>query len=74
MSGEIVKIRKRFPILVSVLFRLLNSRGDKGVHAFPKRINLKINVIAQLEFELAYFDSTDRNVNHYLAETPSLLK
>ena len=30
--------------------------GDKGVHAFPKGINPKVNVIGRLEFELAYSD------------------
>ena len=27
---------------------------EKGVHAFNEDISLKVNVIAQLEFELAY--------------------
>ena len=31
---------------------------DKGVHAFLKGISLKVNVIAQLEFELAYNNVT----------------
>ena len=29
---------------------------DKGVHAFPKGIRLKVNIIAQLEFELTPYD------------------
>ena len=30
---------------------------DKGVHTFPKGVCPKVNVIARLEFELAYYDS-----------------
>ena len=41
-----------------------------GVHAFPKGISLKVNVIEQLEFELGYFDFTDQHFNHYTTETP----
>ena len=29
--------------------------GDKGVHTFSKGISLKVIIIIQLEFELAYF-------------------
>ena len=29
---------------------------DKRVHAFPKGISLKVNVIAWLEFEITYFE------------------
>ena len=31
------------------------SKEEKGVQTFSKGIGLKINVIAQLEFELTYF-------------------
>ena len=41
----------------------MNSRGTikliaggKGIHTFSKGINPKLNVIARLECELAYFD------------------
>ena len=44
---------------------------DKGVHAFPKGINPKVNVIAQLEFELAYYDVAVQYVSHYAMETLS---
>ena len=30
--------------------------GDKRIHAFPKSISLKMNEMAQLEFELASYD------------------
>ena len=42
---------------------------DKGVHAFLKGISSKMNIIAQLEFELAYFKATVQYFNHYTRET-----
>ena len=32
------------------------TRRDKGIHIFPKSISPKVNIIAWLEFELAYYD------------------
>ena len=32
---------------------------------FPKGISLKVNVIAQLKFELTYNDVVAQHVNHY---------
>ena len=45
--------------------------GDKEVHTFPKSICSKVNVIAQLEYELAYYDSAVHRFNHYTTRTPS---
>ena len=42
--------------------------GDKEFHTFPKGIRAKVNIIARLEFELAYFEVTVkllRHFNHY---------
>ena len=36
-----------------------------GVHTFPKSICPKVNVIARLEYELAYYDSAVYRFNHY---------
>ena len=36
---------------------LTKSRDDEGVHIFSKGICSKVNIIARLEFELAYNDS-----------------
>ena len=36
---------------------LTHSWEDKGVHTFPKGICPKVNIIARLEYELAYYDS-----------------
>ena len=48
-----------------------NSRWeDKGVHTFPKGICPKVNVIARLEYELAYYDSAVHPFNHYTTRTP----
>ena len=40
-----------------------------GVHTFPKGICPKVNVIARLEYELAYYDSTVHRFNHYTTRT-----
>ena len=38
---------------------------DKEVHTLPKDISPKINVIAWLAFELAYYDFAVQHVSHY---------
>ena len=43
---------------------------DKGVHTFPKGICPKVNVIARLKYELAYFDSADHRFKHYTTKIP----
>ena len=40
------------------------------VHALPKGICPKVNVIARLEYGLAYYDSALRRFNHYTTSTP----
>ena len=71
---------------ISTLFRLFNAKTilleeqswyylthsweDKGVHTFPKGICPKVNVIARLEYELAYYDSAVHRFNHYTTRTP----
>ena len=47
-----------------------HSWEDKGVHSFPKGICPKVNVIARLELELAYYDSAVRRFNHYTTRIP----
>ena len=44
---------------------LTHSWEDKGFHVFPKGICPKVNIIARLEFELAYYDSAVQRFNHY---------
>ena len=50
-------------------YYLTHNWGDQGVHAFPKGICLKVNVIARLDFELAYDDSVVQLINHYNTRT-----
>ena len=56
---------------ISTLFRLFNAK-DNGVHTFPKGICPKVNVIARLEYELAYYDSAVHRFNHYTTRTPHI--
>ena len=42
------------------------------VHAFPKVISLKVNIIMGLEFELTYFEAAVQYYNHYTTVNPSL--
>ena len=44
----------------------------KNVCVFPNRICLKVNVIARLEFELAYYDSAIQRFNYYTTRMPPL--
>ena len=43
----------------------------KGVHTFPKGISPKVNVLAQLEFELTYYDVAVQHISHYAMSTPT---
>ena len=38
---------------------------------FPNGISPKVNIIARLEFELAYYDVTVQNFIHYSMRTPA---
>ena len=44
-------------------------RGDKVVHIFLNSIDPKVNVIAQLEFELTYYDVPVQHVSHHIMRT-----
>ena len=54
----------------AIRYYLTHSWEDKGVHTFPKSICPKVNVIARLEYELAYYDSAVHRFNHYTTRTP----
>ena len=47
-------------------------RENKGVHTFPKGICPKVNIIARLEYELAYYDFAVHRFNHYTTRTPKI--
>ena len=60
-------------ILLEEQYYLTHSWEDKGVHTFPKGICPKVNIIARLENELAYYDSAVHRFNHYTTRTPPQL-
>ena len=43
--------------------------GNKGVHIFPKDTNPKVNIIAWMEFEPAYYDAAVQHISHYTTKT-----
>ena len=45
-----------------------------GVHTFPKGISLEVYVIAQLGFELAYFEAIVQHFSHYATSTQPVRK
>ena len=51
-------------------YYLTHSWEDKRVHTFPKGICPKVNVIARLQYELAYYDSAVHRFNRYTTRTP----
>ena len=51
---------------------LICPSGSEISQYFPKSICLKVNVIARLEFELAYYDSAVHRFNHYTTKTPPI--
>ena len=48
-------------ILLLFSYYLTHSWEDKGVHTFPKGICPKMNIIARLENELAYYATVGNN-------------
>ena len=48
---------------------ITQSSEDKGVPTFPKSICQKVNVIARLEFELAWYDFAVQRFNHHTRRT-----
>ena len=53
---------------------LIHSWEEKGVHIFPKGNCLKVNVIAQLEFELVCYDFAEHCFNDNTMGTPTLVQ
>ena len=52
-------------------YYLTQSSEDREFHTFPKGICPNVNVIAQLKFELADYDSAVQCFNHYTTSTPN---
>ena len=53
----------------SLSYYLPIAGGSKRVHTFPDGICSKVNVIAPLEYELAYYDSAVHRFNQYTTRT-----
>ena len=53
-------------------YYLTRSWEDKEVHTFLESICPKRNVIARLEYELAYYNSAVHRFNHYTTMIPTL--
>ena len=51
-------------------YYLTHSWEDQEVHTFPKGNCLRVNVIARLAYELAYYDSAVHRFIHYTTRTP----
>ena len=50
-------------------YYLTHNWRDQGVHTFLLGISLKVNIIARLQFEVAYFDDAVKHVSHYTMRT-----
>ena len=57
-------------ITVSVIIASVCIQHIYVCNTFPKGICPKVNVIARLEYELAYYDSVVHHFNHYTTRTP----
>ena len=51
-------------------YYLTDCWRDKRFHTFTKIISLKMNIIMQLEFELAYYNLEILHISHYTPEIP----
>ena len=70
MAYQLFRLFNAKAILQEEQYYLTHRWEDKGVHTFPKGICPKVNIIAQLENELAYYDSAVHRFNHYTTRTP----
>ena len=76
MTRPVIEPRSPEPLANTLPIRpmsrcyLTHSWEDRGVHAFPKDICTKVNVIRRVEFDLVYYDSAVQRVNHYTTRTP----
>ena len=48
--------------------------GNKGFHTYPEGIISKVNAIARLEFEYAYYEVAVQHVSHYATKIPPSMK
>ena len=52
-------------------YYLTDSWKDKKIYTFPKGFSRKVNVLAQLEFDLAYIVPAVQHFSHYFMVTLS---
>ena len=67
MHINLCRLLKTKAILLEeqVWYYLIHSWEDKVVYTSSKSISPKVNVIAWVEIQHAYYDSTDNHFNHY---------
>ena len=56
ISTFMIYVKQNTSFLENMLDSIWPISGEEEVHAFPKGISPKVNVITQLEVELAYFE------------------
>ena len=61
---------KDFFIEEQLWYYLTQSWNDKWIHTFLKSSGMKVNLIPQLEFELAYYYVVVQHARHYATENP----
>ena len=58
------------PCRITVIVILFNPHlGDKRIHTFTKVISLKVNVMAELDFKLVYYNVAIQHVSLYVTES-----
>ena len=67
VGKTITVLNKIKPLIQKNICRTIETIAkvkDKGLHTYPKDISAKVNVLARLEFELAYYDVAVQCVYH----------
>ena len=55
--------------MITIMVISNSQLENKSVDIFPNSISLKVNVIARIEFELAYYDVAIQPLKHYATGT-----
>ena len=69
LRSIVVSIFVGYLMLNTSLEKDSSGATHKKIHTSPKGISPKVNVIAQLEFELAYSNVTIQHISHYAMVT-----
>ena len=46
--------------------------GEKEVHSFPNVVNLQVNIIVRLVFELVYYEFSIQHDSHWVSRIQSM--